>query len=406
MKKLSLHSLHARAGAVFREAQGYELPAHYGSAAGEALAASRDAVLADHSERGRLAVLGPDRIDFLHGQASNDVKVLAPGEGTYTAFLTGKGKMRGDARLYRLAEHVLLDTEAEARELLLAHLQGFVIMEDVTLEDWTERTVELGVHGPGARAALAKALGVDVPEDLPLHATVARSFEGTELTIAHERPTGAPGYVLLADAGSAPAVFLRLAESIPLAGHDALEIRRVEAGIPRFGAEMDEGTIPIEAGLVHAVSYTKGCYTGNEVILRLRTYGHVNRRVVALRIEGGVPVQRGDAVVASLEPAAAATGTADTAATGEGGGTGAPEGSDLARDAGGGAAPPTAPAEAGEKNVGNVTTAVVSPHAGAPLALAMVRREASEAGTRVTIIRAGSRVAAMVVTPPLDGRNG
>ncbi len=185
----------------------------------------------------RLRVTGADRVAFLHGQCTNDIKRLRPGEHCYAAFLTAKGKMRGDADIVCLAEMFLMSTSPGMKE----SLEKFIITEDVVIEDVSAAVGEWVVFG--APVGFANRLG--------------------GWTVLGERPVG---------------------EEISL---EQYERRRIEAGVPRWGVDMDENTIPVEAGLAAwAISYDKGCYIGQETIARIKTYGHVNRCLVQMRVAG------------------------------------------------------------------------------------------------------------------------
>ncbi len=253
-------------------------------------------------DRARLRVTGADRVAFLHGQCTNDVKRLRPGESCYAAFLNAKGKMRGEGHVICLGDAFLL----EASFGLGPSLEQFIIAEDVVIEDMSAVMGEWLIVGgaevnlPADAIAFAHPLGVGVISRGPLTATLSR---------------------------------------------EALEILRVEAGVPLWGVDMDEGTIPNEAGLEkRAVSYDKGCYVGQETIARIKTYGHVNRRLVQLACAGDSMPARGEKILAD------------------------------------------------GREVGHVTSAAFSPRLGKPLALGYVRREFAVAGTKLKIDRQTAEV--------------
>jgi len=189
--------------------------------------------------RRRWWVRGADRVAFLHGQCTNDIRRLRPGQHCYAAFLTAKGKMRGDADIVCLDDAFLLSSVAELR----ATLEKFVITEDVTVE----------------------------PCDLPEHAVWGVKPAGLAV---YDNRLG--GWNVI---GGQP-----VGEPVSA---DELERMRIEAGVPLWGADMDENTIPVEAGLAAwAISYEKGCYIGQETIARIKTYGHVNRHLAQVRVGG------------------------------------------------------------------------------------------------------------------------
>jgi tRNA-modifying protein YgfZ len=282
--------------------------------------------LIDRSERGKLALSGPDAKGFLAGQVTNDIEALQPGTGCYAAFLTHKGKMLGDLRVLDVGEELLLDTERVALQALFDMIRRFKIGYELELH---KRTVERGLLsliGPHA-ARIAAAAGLADVE----HANAPIEIDGTA-ALAARTDTGVD---LICDAVATE----RLTETLCGRGATAVseraaEIVRVEHGRPRYGVDMDESTIPQEAGLnERAVSFTKGCYVGQETVARLYYRGKPNRALRGLRLS---------------EPA--------------------PSGMEL---------------RLGEKAVGRLSSAAVSPRFG-PIGLGLVRREA-ESGASVSV---------------------
>ncbi len=289
-----------------------------------------EAGVLDRSERGKLLVRGTEAIEYLQGQLTNDLDAVSPGEGCYTALLDRKGHMRADARVLALGdEGVWIDTEAIATEALRRHLETYKIGRDVEIEDVTGDRALLSVIGPAA-AELTGA-GPLAPEhahrELELGATRPRAV-ATDL-----------GIDLIASRSDADAVRTALADAgVVEVSEAAAEILRVESGRPRFGAEMTEATIPAEAGIdERAVSFTKGCYIGQETVARLHYKGKPNRHLRGLRFD--TLASGGEAI------------------------------------------------RLGERELGTVGTACVSPALG-PIALAIVRREGSP-GDRVSVGDAG-----------------
>ncbi len=266
-------------------------------------------IIADISDgRTRLKVTGSDRVAFLHGQCTNDIQRLRTGESCYAAFLNAKGKMRGDAYIVCLDDAFLLD----ASDGLQASLEKFIITEDVTIEDvsrqWRSYLVLEG-HAPSWPNATSRA---DATERVPPSA----------VTFAHPLGTG-----------------ILSREPLPVTlDAEALEVLRIEAGVPKWGVDMDENTIPVEAGLEkRTISYEKGCYIGQETIARIKTYGHVNRHLVQLSVTGDQLPARGEKILA------------------------------------------------GDKEIGQVTSAAYSNRLGKIIALGYVRREFATAGTQLMI---------------------
>jgi folate-binding protein YgfZ len=293
--------------------------------------------LVDRSERGKLALTGPEAKAFLHGQVTNDIEGLEPGTGAYAAFLTHKGKMQGDLRVLDVGEELLLDTERSALQALFNMIRRYKLGMDVELHKRTLETGLLSLIGPDARQVAGA-------ETLPEaeHANARAQIAGRDVVLV---VTDAGVDVLCAADDTAAVREALVAAGATPVSEDAAEVLRVERGRPRWGFELDEGVIPQEAGLnERAVSFTKGCYVGQETVARLHYRGKPNRHLRGLRLAAPV-----------------------------GAGT---------------------PLALGEKAVGTVGTAVVSPVHG-PIALAIVRREA-EPGAMVD---AGGVQAEVVALP-------
>ena len=240
----------------------------------------------DRSERGKLALTGTDAKTFLQGQVSNDVESLEPGTGCYAALLTPKGKMLGDLRVLDTANELLLDTERVSLQGLFNAIRRTMIGYDVQLH---KRTVERGLLslvGPGASAAV----GAEALAAAPEHSHQAAELGG--LTVRAIRTD--VGIDLLCEAGALDALRAAVedAGAVPVA-EAAVECLRIEHGRPRYGIDLDDTVIPQEAGLnERAVSFTKGCYVGQETVARLFYRGKPNRQLRGVRLSG--PAEVGD----------------------------------------------------------------------------------------------------------------
>jgi folate-binding protein YgfZ len=243
--------------------------------------------LLDRSERGKLALSGADAASFLQGQVSNDVEALEPGAGCYAALLTPKGKMLGDLRILRTEDELLLDTERVALQALFNMIRRFSLGYQVELHKRTLERGTLSLIGPDAVAlagAAALAPGehahgvVEVP-DCGLPARAIRTDVGVDL---------------LCDASDTEALRAALEEAgVVAVAEAASECLRIERGRPRYGIDLDDTVIPQEAGLnQRAVSFTKGCYVGQETVARLYYRGKPNRQLRGLRLSG--PAEPGD----------------------------------------------------------------------------------------------------------------
>lgn len=249
----------------------------------------REAALVDRSARGRLAVGGPEAVSFLQALFTNDVLASSPAAVVYGFFLTPKGRMVADARVVRRPGGVLLDVEPQARAAVAALLEKHHVSENVVIGDETQDTVALGLFGPRAPMLFEIASGGAA---LPAFGTVSEVvIAGAPVLAAGNPLTGEPGADLIITAGQAAAVWDRLVDlGAKPAGWDALEIARIEAGMPRFGVEMTEATMPLETGLAPvAISFTKGCYTGQELIARVDSRGQAAKRLVGFSVEGALP---------------------------------------------------------------------------------------------------------------------
>jgi tRNA-modifying protein YgfZ len=231
-------------------------------------------MLIDLSDRAKLRVTGPDRIRFLNGQLTNDIVNLQPGISVYACALSAKGKLCGDLFVTPLKDALLLDYALALRDSIPARLEKYLIADEVELEDVTEQF------------ALFHLTGVELPDAILPEGTVTISDR-----------FAADGKDLLLQA-ALKNVVPKLINDTPLAD-SKLEEFRIEQGIPYWGTELSEKTIPNEAGLdKRAVSYTKGCYLGQEIISRLKGLGHVNRHLRGIRLTSGSDLQPGDKLAA------------------------------------------------------------------------------------------------------------
>jgi folate-binding protein YgfZ len=245
--------------------------------------------LLDRSERGKLALTGSEAASFLQGQVTNDIEGLSPGQGCYAAFLTPKGKMLGDLRILATGDELLLDTERAALQGLFNMIRRFSIGYDVELHKRTLECGLLSLIGPGAEAVAGAA---DLAADEHAHELVSVPAPGGAVGARAIRTD--VGVDLLCDAGEVEALrgALEDAGAVPVT-ETAAECLRLERGRPRYGIDLDDSVIPQEAGLnERAVSFTKGCYVGQETVARLYYRGKPNRQLRGLRLSG--PASPGD----------------------------------------------------------------------------------------------------------------
>lgn len=358
-----LHAAAERAGATFAEAAGYALPARFADPAAEYRAAVSGAAVFDTSNAGKLEVSGPDAPAFLSNLSTNDVKALPLGGGCETYFLDHRAKALFQAWAYhvRLADRrhaIWLETTPGYGGKLLQHLDRYLISEAVELADVTDRFAQLHLAGPNARAVLEAAVGEPVP-DLAEFQHMERTVGAATCSIRRRDPLGLPGYAVVCLAAAGDEVWRALtgAGAVP-AGAETYETLRVEAGTPVYGVDIDESRFVMEIGHApRAVSYAKGCYIGQEPIVMARDRaGHVNRAFLGMKVLAGGPL---------------------------------PRGAKLFRDG---------------QEVGVVTSSVISPRLGAPVALGYLRRGNQDPGLRLEAdTPAGRQPVEVLGLPPVVG---
>ena len=289
-------------GAVLTEVAGRAVPLHFGDAAAEYRAVREAAGVADRADRAHLRLWGRDPVKMVQGLLTNDLAGAPPGRGVYAAVLTPKGRTLAELRAFRLERpggtEVLLDLPREALAGTREHLRKFVPPMFARWADASAEVGAVGVYGPLARRLVARTLAAEVPP-LDEDAFMEAHFEDARVVVVGTRAAGGEeGFDLLAPAAVLPALWRALLahgedDGARPVGREALEALRVEAGVPSYGAELTEEIIPTEAfeaiGMMpRAISFTKGCYTGQEVIVRIAHRGHVNRNLRGLRLGAAV----------------------------------------------------------------------------------------------------------------------
>jgi folate-binding protein YgfZ len=335
----------------------------------EVVAVRRSAGLFRHVERGVIAVQGGDRARWLQGMVSNDVASLSPGptsSGCYAVLLTPKGKIVADMQVLLRPEAFWLDLAGAAAASVIERLGRYIIADDVTLSDESQALARLGVEGPNAEAVL-RAAGVDA---LPGSDAVLDGYVGgAEVAIARFGWTGETGFQLFVPRQSEEAVAAALMEAgagvgLVEASEEALEILRIEAGVPRFGRELSEDVLPDEARLSRAISYSKGCYTGQEIIARLHSRGQVNHLLVGLRLGGDAVPDVGEEIWPDSDDSGDSDDSTDSTDSRPG------------------------------RAIGELTSICLSPEMG-QIGLAFVRRAQAEPGTRLRIAGIAASVASL-----------
>ncbi len=265
----------------------------------------------DLSARGKIRVTGEDRARLLHAMTTNDIQHMQPGDGLHAFFLNAQGRILADAYIYHLGESFLLDTEPEAASKVLQHLDKYIIADDVTLEDQTAIWKAIGIEGP-ASAEAVEALGLPVPV-LDYH--VANFDNGFT---ARTAATGPMGFRVFVPVAELAALIEKLAAAgIPEADPEAARTVRLENGRPRYGDDITERYLTQETQQMHAVSFTKGCYLGQEIVERVRSRAQVHRHLMPVRIQSTAPPAAGTKLKSDGKDAAEITSAAYSPALGE-----------------------------------------------------------------------------------------
>lgn len=362
-------------GAEFAEYFGTRLPAQFRDPLAEYRAARECAAVMDTGFRSVFALSGPDRVRYLNAVTSGNLRDLAPGQSALGLLLNAQGHILAELLTLVVEDRLIVLSHAFVRQRTFETLDKFIIMDDATLTDESSQTGTLAVAGPKAAEILREITGIDLGQ-LPTGGHVAAPMRTAGGAIAcrivHRSEFGLPGAeLLLAREGleaawQALGAAVRARGGLPI-GYRAMEMLRLEAGIPWYGADFDERQIPQEAGIESThISFTKGCYTGQEIVERVRARGHVNRRLAGLVFGSAEGPKRGTPLFALAE-----------------GGNG----TDSAKE----------PVEAG-----HVTSAAFSPTLGKAIGLAYLRREYVAPGTKLFYESDGGNAPAEVIELPLQ----
>lgn len=369
MKTTPLYHIHERSGATFaKKHHDWNLAIQFTDPISEHHAVRNSIGIADVSHRGRFAVTGEDRAKFLHRIISNDVERLLAGQGTYATLLTHRGKVIADFNVYVLKDMIGIDTAPETTETLFSELDKYIIADDVEISNLTAETGAIAVHGPKSADLVQTVLDMQELIALPdRHNTFHEAdalFNHTVVCVRTDT-TGETGYTLYTTADGLESLWERLVSegesfNVQPIGWNALESLRIEAGVPRYGTELTDAVIPLEAELEHAIDFEKGCYIGQEIVARMKYRGHPNRLLRGIEIEG-VSTQS--------------------------------ECPEMHQDA---------PVFSEDKEIGWITSSTFSPTLGKPIAMAYVRMAVTEEGSRVKIESSEGRVDGTVVLLPFS----
>ena len=308
----------------------------------------------DRSDRGRVVVSGRDRASYLQGLLTNDIAALNAGQGCYTAYLTPQGRMIADLFVYELGDVLLVTLIGEVKDTVVSKLDQFIFTEDVKLGDVTDTFAQIAIVGPEAADVIRQVMD-DVDREalsaLREHDNIRAPFGGQPAIVVRVTDTGEPGFDIFVERAQTAALVAALGGlgvyALDAATADAL---RIEAGVPQFHRDMDEEIIPLEAGIEpRAINFNKGCYVGQEVIIRVmhRGHGRVAKKLVGLILDGTQAPPAGTAIKAE------------------------------------------------EKDVGTVTSSTLSPGVGKPIALGYVKREFIAPNTVLSVGEVRAVVAAL-----------
>lgn len=348
-------STHAEQESRLMNYHGAAVSASYSDPVTEHDAVRNAAGLFDFSFRFKFTARGTDRVRFLHGMVSNDVKGLAPGRGNYATLLDVRGHILADLYVYCEEDQLIVDTDADLIEKVLQTLSRYNIGGRVPLE--RADLSALSVQGPKARAILQSAFALDLPGPEEF-SHVSAEVAGRPVKLVRAGNTGEEGYEIWAAGAEFETIRNTLLargvnEGLIPCGCQALELLRIEAGVAEYGTELAEDTLPLEAGLLNALSFNKGCYIGQEIVERARSRGRVNWNLSGLIVEASEAPQAGKKV------------------SSEG------------------------------KEIGEITSACVSPSLSKTLAMAYLRKEVAEPETKLSL---ASGPAAFVTALPFYRR--
>ncbi len=351
-----LHEFHRSLGASFQEQGGWELPDRFGDPVREHRAVRESTGCLDLAFRALYRVSGSDRVRFLNGMLTNDIARLEEGQGCYACLLTPQGRIVADLHVYAFRDWHLMDLHAGWKDQALDYLNKYVIADDVRFEG-LEAHALVAVQGPGAAPLLPRLFpGIAVPREE--HRCVEVPLGGALCQVIRASITGEEGYKFVLPPEQVAPVWKSLHDAgVTPVGMAALHTLRLEAGIPWFGVDFDGDNFPQEAGIEDkAVSFTKGCYVGQEFVIRIAHRGHVNRRIGGLTLHGEPIVHPGDRILGN------------------------------------------------DREIGRITSAAFAPTLGKIIALGMLRREFHDPGTVVHVEHGQERISAEVTALPFYRR--
>lgn len=276
--------------------RGAETPASFGEPAGEFRALLDGAAVFDMSWQAKLAISGKDHTRWANGMVTNNIRDLAPGRGLYNFILTPQGRNQGDLVVYNRGESLLATTDREQVEAITTLLRRYIIMDKVEIEDISDKLSSIGVGGPQAVETLSR-IGLDV-SGLEPGQVVDAVWRDIQISVARNTHPQSEAYEIWLMPGNVEQLWEALASAgAQPVGSEALEMYRIARGIPRYGVDLRERDLPQETGQEHALSFTKGCYIGQEIVERIRSRGNVHRALVGFEVQGAPPQPGGKVLV-------------------------------------------------------------------------------------------------------------
>lgn len=306
VNRSSLYERQKDLGAKFDLFHGWEMAESYSNAPDEHLAVRKHAGVIDLSYCGAIKIGGGERVQFLNGLVTNDVKALAKGKGMRAAFLTGHGKVKALCRVFNLGEEYLVVNDPQTHEKIFKYVFPFSYAGDFKVEDVSEQYRFISVQGPKSNLVMKEICFEPVPS-LSEHDWFETLIAGHRAIVVRASHTGELGFDIFVWASALNDVwdFVLLKggfHSIVPFGLRALDSLRIEAGIPWYGVDIDETNMMLETGLTDAVSFNKGCYTGQEPVAMATYRGHVSKRLSGLQLEGEIVPRTGSIVMKEGKP--------------------------------------------------------------------------------------------------------
>jgi folate-binding protein YgfZ len=355
-RRSPLHETHLRLGATMKEQDGWLVPVSYGDDLFEyAAVREKGAGLIDLSSRARFQVSGTEAEQFLNGLITNDVKTLSENQWMPAAFPNVQGRLIASVRVGRLKNGYLIDTEAITAEKVFQMIQRFTLAGDFHVNDLTNQTAFLSIQGKQAVETVNSVIGESATQIAGL---VQPEWQQHELTVWRASHTAEDGFDVVAPLDTGQALWEALiSKGARPVGYDALDMLRLEAGVPRYGVDVDE-TIVVPEALEDAVSYTKGCYIGQEIIARIKYRGHVAKKLIGIDFDRPVEVDQ-QAKLKSVD----------------------------------------------DKEIGRITSTAFSPHLGRTIALGYVKYDYAQPGTDVKVSSTAADMPARIAELPFVRRN-